>query len=192
MYVCTCVFIQGCMCVCVHVLCMCLYMCVHTHVCIHIHVCVHIICVFNRNKCSFGIFICGFLKYFKAGKSMPPILCAEGPHRHRTVGQMSLIENTYWPLVISSFWLLRVPPSTSDIWAPWSSVTSLETMPTSAFWGRRLPSVTGSETPLLEIWKALPRLHWFCSPVQLKHQKKNETKRSLEVFSLELKIQLGP
>ena len=40
----------------------------YKYVCIHTRVCVHIMCVFNRNKGSFGEFICVFFLIFQGWK----------------------------------------------------------------------------------------------------------------------------
>lgn len=189
----TCVFIWVCIYVCV----LMWHACVGTHaytykyVCIHTRVCVHIMCVFNRNKGSFGIFICGF--FFN----------------------ISRLERACFPSCVQK------DSTDIALWGKWAWLRTRICLPWSvpfASRGPHLPPETRKRHGALSLswrlcphqhseegdcpvwqgqehffgdWKALPSLHWSRSPLRLKPQKGYDTRRSLKVFCLEVKIQLG-
>lgn len=112
-----CVCVRAYACICIHVYmyvyayahmhlsCVCInaFVCVHMKTCIysyvsmHTYVYIHSVCVFNTNQMlAWSIYL--FPLCFKSGKSMFPILCAEGLHgtyEHINLRQVSLIEEAY-------------------------------------------------------------------------------------------------
>lgn len=107
MYMHTCVYV--CLCIRTHASFMCMHKCIHVHMCVHVKICVysyvsmhtyvyiHSVCVFNTNQMlAWSIYL--FPLCFKSGKSMFPILCAEGLHgtyEHINLRQVSLIKEAY-------------------------------------------------------------------------------------------------
>lgn len=80
-----------------------MYTCARENMCTSIRECAYIciytysVCVFNTHQ-MLGWSICLFPLCFKSGKSMFPILCAEGLHgtyEHINLRQVSLIEEAY-------------------------------------------------------------------------------------------------